>query len=388
MRKRAGFTLIELLVVIAIIAVLIALLLPAVQAAREAARRMQCANNLKQLGLAMQNYHDVQGTFPIGRMGLNYTYNIGAQAANRRTWALNIMPFLEQGAVFQAINFSLGFYYPQNTTVITSIVPGFHCPSDPNTYAIEVGSTAQRRYEGNYVVNWGNSHFTQDQCNSGCANWNYPDPWVNNPLAAQFGPVKFMGAPFGGNVARGISFLVDGTSNTLMMAEVIIGLDNGGTYDVRGDVYNDDQVCTTFMTFTTPNSTIYDVEGYCAYPYQINPPCYKVNGAANYSAPYVAARSRHPGGVNALKCDGSVTFFKSSVAVQTSRAPGDRAGQRGALGRLLLTGTRSRRGRAVGVGNAEGRSGPDPAALRTGGSAPSARGAPRRCRGPARRSGR
>jgi prepilin-type N-terminal cleavage/methylation domain-containing protein/prepilin-type processing-associated H-X9-DG protein len=326
MRTRRGFTLIELLVVIAIIAVLIALLLPAVQAAREAARRSQCVNNLKQLGLAMQNYHDTQGTFPMGRMGLNYNYTTGTQANNRRTWAISIMPYLEQGAIFQSVNFSLSSLQLQNTTVILTAVAGFHCPSDPQSYSIEVGSTASRRYEGNYVVNWGNSHFTQDQCNSGCPNWNYPDPWVTNPLSAQYGTVKFLGAPFGGNVSRSISYITDGTSNTLMMAEVIVGMDNGGTYDVRGDVYNDDQVCTTFMTFTTPNSTIYDVEGYCAYPYALNPPCYKVGGAANYNAPYVAARSFHSGGANALKCDGSVAFFKNSVAVLTWRAVGTAQG--------------------------------------------------------------
>ena len=114
MSKRRGFTLIELLVVIAIIAVLIALLLPAVQAAREAARRIQCTNNLKQLGLAMHNYVSAQNTFPVGRMGLNYSYfgvvNSTFTTNARRTWTFLIMPYLEQRAVFQAINFSQAFY--------------------------------------------------------------------------------------------------------------------------------------------------------------------------------------------------------------------------------------------------------------------------------------
>ncbi len=92
-----GFTLIELLVVIAIIAVLIALLLPAVQSAREAARRAQCVNNLKQLGLAMQNYHDVQGTFPIGRTGTGFSYPLSGGDPNRRTWSFGILPYIEQG---------------------------------------------------------------------------------------------------------------------------------------------------------------------------------------------------------------------------------------------------------------------------------------------------
>src|SRR5258708_28935216 len=112
-----GFTLIELLVVIAIIAVLIALLLPAVQSAREAARRIQCTNNLKQLGLAMHNYHETVNSFPIGVLGIR-SPNLYAKAGdptgaiNRRTWAFMVLPYLEQGPLFQSVNFSLPFNPP------------------------------------------------------------------------------------------------------------------------------------------------------------------------------------------------------------------------------------------------------------------------------------
>src|SRR6201992_3199969 len=158
-RVRSGFTLIELLVVIAIIAVLIALLLPAVQAAREAARRGQCINNLKQLGLGMQNYHDINNGFPIGRMGLGYTYAYGTANNNRRTWALSITSTIEQQALYNATNFSLGFNAAQNTTACWITVGVFHCPSDPNTSSQERTS----RVEGDYVVNWGNTTYAQDQ---------------------------------------------------------------------------------------------------------------------------------------------------------------------------------------------------------------------------------
>src|SRR5437667_274460 len=131
--KHRGFTLIELLVVIAIIAVLIALLLPAVQAAREAARRIDCTNNLKQLGLAMHNYHDSVGTFPIGVMGIRSPTlyaSVGDPTGtiNRRTWAFMILPYLEKAAFYNAVNFSLPFNPPTgaaNNTVSESLIAGY-----------------------------------------------------------------------------------------------------------------------------------------------------------------------------------------------------------------------------------------------------------------------
>src|SRR5262249_9289620 len=137
-RAARGFTLIELLVVIAIIAVLIALLLPAVQAAREAARRIQCVKNLKQLGLAMHNYHDQIGTFPIGRMGINRPPNdLGYPgdpkgSNSRRTWAWLILPQLEQGAMANAINYSLPYNAPNHAqdTVLGALNRCFICPTD------------------------------------------------------------------------------------------------------------------------------------------------------------------------------------------------------------------------------------------------------------------
>jgi prepilin-type N-terminal cleavage/methylation domain-containing protein/prepilin-type processing-associated H-X9-DG protein len=333
MVKRRGFTLIELLVVIAIIAVLIALLLPAVQSAREAARRIQCTNNLKQLGLAMHNYVSAQNTFPVGRMGLNYNYpQLGVaggalQGNARRTWTFQIMPYLEQGATFQAINFSLSYFHAANTTIIQTTIAGFHCPSDPQSFAIEVGSTAQLRYGGNYTANWGNTHFLQadNPAYPGTGlNWGWQNPFVPIPpgtyaggAGPPWGTVSFLGAPFGGNVARPLQYITDGTSNTLLMSEVIFGIDTSPTQgDDRGDVYNDDQVCTTFMGYIPPNATYPDVTGHaaCSYPYLQNPPC---RGTQNNGTDpvYNAARSFHPGGVNACMGDGRVSFFKNSISL-------------------------------------------------------------------------
>jgi prepilin-type N-terminal cleavage/methylation domain-containing protein/prepilin-type processing-associated H-X9-DG protein len=313
--RAAGFTLIELLVVIAIIAVLIALLLPAVQAAREAARRSQCVNNLKQLGLALQNYHDTQGGFPIGRTGLGFSYP-GANSigdANRRTWALSVLTTLEQTTLFNAVNFAISFYQPQNTTAILTSVPSFHCPSDPQTNSIETGGSSTARSMGNYLANWGNTHYGQNQNpNRDFSTW--PNPFTNGPYKDT---VNFGGAPFQSNISINLAQVLDGTSNTLLLGEVIAGADNGSNYDVRGDVWNDDVVCTMFMAYTAPNSQTPDyIYTYCQYPYALNPPCLK--NTTVYS--FVAARSFHPGGVNAVKCDGSVAFFKSSIALPTWRA--------------------------------------------------------------------
>src|SRR3954454_15244551 len=153
-RRPHGFTLIELLVVIAIIAVLIALLLPAVQAAREAARRSQCINNLKQLGLGMHNHHDTIGTFPFG------TFNSPAQA-----WSFQVLPFLEQGAMSNALNLNATFFDGVNSTVTQTTIAVFLCPSDPGGGTSITVSGQPSRKKGNYVVNWGNSHYDQGNPN-------------------------------------------------------------------------------------------------------------------------------------------------------------------------------------------------------------------------------
>jgi prepilin-type N-terminal cleavage/methylation domain-containing protein len=311
-----AFTLIELLVVIAIIAVLIALLLPAVQAAREAARRVHCTNNLKQLGVAMHNYHDSVNTFPIGVMGIRSATHypqVGdpTGSINRRTWAFMILPYIEQGALYNAVNFSLPFNPPTgaaNNTVSETLIVEYLCPDDPTVNQIDQNN----RREGNYVVNWGNSNWNQDMSTT-------YNPFVGNP-AVPGNPVTFLGAPFTMDKAYGVQFITDGTSNTLLMAEVVIGATQGAKgYEHRGDIYNDDYNCAMFNGYTTPNSLIPDwiADGYCQYPYLSNPPC--INSAKAQNS-YNAARSYHPNGVNALVADGSVKFFANSISLPTWRA--------------------------------------------------------------------
>ena len=313
--RHPGFTLIELLVVIAIIAVLIALLLPAVQAAREAARRSQCVNNLKQLALAAQNYHDTNGNFMIGAQNSgNGTWNCAnVNGCPRRTWAFSILQFIEQGTMFNAINFTLPFYDLTNSTVDSREIAVYNCPSDPGNGQTEP-YTPVNRTKGNYLVNWGNTSYLQG--------------FGNNPITTPVVPgsnvasVSFLICPFTFNLSYPISSIVDGTSNTLMFSEVInpftssAAVPNGSTTDHRGDIFNDDYNCPGFNTYTPPNSTLPDQmqSTYCVYPYQSNPPCIVATPA------FDAARSWHNGGVNAANCDGSVKFFKNTINVNTWRA--------------------------------------------------------------------
>jgi prepilin-type N-terminal cleavage/methylation domain-containing protein/prepilin-type processing-associated H-X9-DG protein len=311
-RRVRAFTLIELLVVIAIIAVLIALLLPAVQAAREAARRSQCVNNLKQLGLAMHNYHSSNDSFPMGRTGMGFSYPVSGGDPNRRTWAFNILANLEQVPLYNAINFSRTFYDWTNTTVMRAEVAAYNCPSDPGFNIVLSPSTFQTvRSNGNYMVNWGNTTWYQDMTNPSY------NPYVG-PLPPTTG-LPYLSAPFTANKAISLSAIIDGTSNTLMMSEIICPESKGptnGEVDHRGDIWNDDQNCAMFMAYTTPNSkTIDQVPGYCVSTNlkPSNPPCVdKLPG-------FNAARTRHSGGVNALMCDGSVKFAKDAVNINIWR---------------------------------------------------------------------
>ena len=128
MRRSSGFSLVELLVVITIIGILIALLLPAVQAAREAARRASCANNLKQIGLALHNYHAANNTLPFGAPFKNNSTN-----PVTGTWAAFILPFLEQQNVYEMFNFKYGMSDSRNAPAAAVVVPVFACPSDPQS---------------------------------------------------------------------------------------------------------------------------------------------------------------------------------------------------------------------------------------------------------------
>ncbi len=317
-RSRRGFTLIELLVVIAIIAVLIALLLPAVQAAREAARRSQCINNLKQIGLAIQNYHDTNLSFPPARKGCCWG-----------TWNISILPFIEQGNIYNSWN-SFGnnapgstvdgnfrYFGVTNRTVANTVISTFLCPSDlgGNPSNPVTATMNGVRYEckfRNYVLNLGTTNIGQ---------MDFPAGVTPVQIPFQGAPFYDMGSPnidIGPQYAPGrstrnvvgMAAITDGTSNTMAASELIMSQTNN---DLRGFTQWGD--AAGFTTNIGPNSSSPDVHDWCSSnpAVRLFPPLVCLTLSPNDK--YYAARSRHPGGVNAAMCDGSVRFMKSSINI-------------------------------------------------------------------------
>ena len=315
--RRRGFTLIELLVVIAIIAVLIGLLLPAVQAAREAARRSQCVNNLKQMGISLHNYHASLGSFPVGYFNPSASQSVLASPGNYN-WSVlaQMMPFMEQGVLYNAVNFDFPVRtspgYPSfgappssvflmNTTAVSTIVSLFLCPSDgvppPNSTS---GPT-------NYSFCAGDGIGGQNLAG---------DPFEANG-AFIMGP------------ALSLADLNDGSSTTAAASEQLLGIagptssatfpqDPRRAFAQRADFILEPVGCATPIGWGlhkgvgwwegSIRSTLYN------HYYTPNPKLFDCVGPNNPLRPgWKAARSLHPGGVNTLYCDGHVQFIKDSV---------------------------------------------------------------------------
>jgi prepilin-type N-terminal cleavage/methylation domain-containing protein len=305
--KPTGFTLVELLVVITIIGILIALLLPAVQAAREAARRAQCTNNLKQWGLAMANYEVTNKCYPAGVIygsggpsAMNTTDGTcGPNGKNARlTFIIPLWPYLEQMGLYQQYNFNYSFMWStpvsgqsmSNRALTATQVPGYFCPSDRQ--GLWLADTFATRSRGNYVASWGNCIYDQPTTTS-----------------AQ---ILTLGA-FGPNRWSRTADIRDGLSNTLFMSEVVQSILDTDL-DFRGDILNGDKGAAEFMTYYTPNSGIDSMT--CSGQTPNDPgPC-----TANYAAVYVSARSKHAGGVMTAFGDASCHFISNSVSTTVWQA--------------------------------------------------------------------
>ena len=295
---RGGFTLIELLVVIAIIAILIALLLPAVQQAREAARRTQCKNNLKQLGLAMHNYHDATGRLPIACMSGAFT---GVNAiTSGYVWVRNIYPYIDQAAMFNRWNQNAGYTSAANLPLCQVPLTLMKCPSD--VAAAWFNAIPQQ----NYVVNFGNTNF------GGQSNI--------NGAAYSAGPFKYSVTTQG--FSTRFADIVDGLSNTMLMGEIRVGKVNS---DLRGLTYFPHT--TGFTGNLPPNSPLKDQMPlnssttlfWCVDSPDL--PCQGYQGNQGNNSTYrYSLRSQHTGGAHTVLCDGSVRFLSSNIDVGLIRA--------------------------------------------------------------------
>lgn len=300
--RRNGFTLVELLVVIAIIGVLVSLLLPAVQMAREAARRTQCNNNLKQFGIAIHNYHDTLSGLPNARWG----------GVAGKVWGSHsqILPYIEQQNVYNLIDFSVPWDHANNAAARASEVSIFKCPSDP-----------------------------QSQSPPGWAATNYQGCEGNNPVNGQPNGAFTHGSSV--KACRGFQDITDGLSNTAAFSERLRGDWSNAIITPRSDILapGGPKPTTADMALAACRACVPSLTN----QFQSNSGAPWLAGTPDNFAGYLhiappqdrschfqpgaqmrTANSGHPNGVNVLKCDGSVGFYTSSIDLPIWRALGSR----------------------------------------------------------------
>jgi len=300
--RAAGFTLVELLVVIAIIGVLVALLLPAVQSAREAARRMQCGNNIRQLGLAGHNFHDVRNVIPPSRTASGGFPALGIPANAYQGWAIWLLPYMEQSNVFNNYDLKLHFGHNNNRQAIRTQIPTFYCPSTPKKNRV----APQFTHSGFTVTDAAAADYSVIRdVDSGL--WNsFPndvDAYVANQVqGTNMGPhSRNTGSDI--RVMRWAS-VTDGLSNTIFYVE-----DAGRPeeYVAQGRRTN----ATTGGSAWSDEANEFGFQG-CTPPNDTRPGRTPIN-CTNDGEPY----SFHPAGINVVMCDGSVRFIANNIPIRT-----------------------------------------------------------------------
>lgn len=301
-KKRIGFTLIELLVVIAIIAILIALLLPAVQQAREAARRSQCKNNLKQIGLALHNYHETFSSLPPGSI----VYKTGSTISGHGwTWHASILPYLDQKPLYDQIQGANGMGTEGGGTTSAkqrlagqTVIPVFWCPSQPDVRnGVQKGGYTTSNYNGNMGTQIGDG--SGDNCDLAA-----------NLASPTLGCMGANGIFFPSSNVR-YRDVTDGLSNTIVVSEVI---DSGGDADKLGGGGSDRKYCFSGGADSNPPTEMSEY----LIAAETNDP---INGYAEE-----AAGSYHVGGAQFVLGDGSVRFISENISMTTYRALSTRAG--------------------------------------------------------------
>jgi len=292
MRQRLAFTLVELLVVIAVIGILVSIMLPAINAVRESARRSSCANNMRQVGLAMLTYHNAAEKFPMGIYGRNF----GTRWRYNSGW-VSLLPYVEEKQAFEAYNFEKYADQAENSTVTSSIVSVFTCPSDDSRGRVlhfEQNDTIQGRYSrSNFAFCFGDDTF-----------------YIEDSSGDTSGAFRF-------DRNRRISDLVDGASKTVLAGEVLAGKDDNYKHpdremDIRGawGFFVMGSSCYTHKL--SPNGSEPDLleSQFCSET--LNMPCETVPFAERQTL-YAAARSAHPGGVHVVFADNRVEFVSDEI---------------------------------------------------------------------------
>jgi|SRR6516164_10145615 prepilin-type N-terminal cleavage/methylation domain-containing protein/prepilin-type processing-associated H-X9-DG protein len=288
--RRHGFTLIELLVVIAIIGILIALLLPAVQKVREAAGRMSCTNNLKQIGLALHHYHDCYRSFPPGGV----TEGPCCTTPSGATWTIHILPFLEQDTLYKRYDFTKTNEDPANAFVRTNFLKIYACPSDMNTNVLEKPESGP----GNGLEYMPGSYRGVSGRSTGLA-------WFDDPDGGRSLPYEWRGVLHGTATRYRVgpermAAITDGTSNTLM----------AGEYTTR--THNSRRTFWAY-TYTSYNQSSVTLQSRIFQPDFDR--CDSIGGAGDTNPCKRGWGSYHTNGANFLMCDGSLRFLQQNIDI-------------------------------------------------------------------------